>query len=213
MKIYVSLLLSVLLSLSVHGASMVTIWQTLPSELLPYMDARHRQELAGLSAMGMKAEGSNLLLGKTSLDTLTTDYLHATLNGSVSLQIKRLPTTGGDSLLCVVKTWRAPMADSELRFYNQSWQPVEASLKGQKATCFQLSEWIRHNVAVDEQAAQVLAEKTELTLASATLDADTQQLVVCRQTPFVASDDHAEVEQLLAPLTLVWTGEGFEEKQ
>ncbi len=213
MKIYVSLLLSVMLSLPAHGASMATIWQTLPSELLPYMDARHRQELPSLSEMGMKAEGSNLLLGKTSLDTLTTDYLHATLNGSVDLQIKRLPTMGGDSLLCVVKTWRAPMADSELRFYDQSWQPVEASLKGQKSTSFQLSEWIRHNVTADEQEAQALAEKTELTLASATLDPATQQLVVCRQAPIVASDDRAEVERLLAPITLVWTGEGFEEKQ
>lgn len=63
-----------------------------------------RLEFTEPQEMGVKAEVKNLL-GETSvMDTLTADFAQLRTSKSATLQMKKLPSANGDSLLCVVKT-------------------------------------------------------------------------------------------------------------
>ena len=71
-------------------------------------------EFAELQEMGVKAEVKNLL-GETSvMDTLTADFAQLRTSKSATLQMKKLPSANGDSLLCVVKTFAGVEKESEL---------------------------------------------------------------------------------------------------
>jgi Protein of unknown function (DUF3256). len=104
---------------------MLEIWKSMPDSMLPYIDRNHRQEMTDFIAMGLKGDVDNLLQGKSIMDTLTQSYIHVTLNESAIMQLRRLPFKGGDSLVCVVRTWKGPVMESEVSFYNQDWQALD----------------------------------------------------------------------------------------
>ena len=119
------LLLLFLQALSISAKSMLEIWKSMPDSMLPYIDRNHRQEMTDFIAMGLKGDVDNLLQGKSIMDTLTQSYIHVTLNESAIMQLRRLPFNGGDSLVCVVRTWKGPVMESEVSFYNQDWQALD----------------------------------------------------------------------------------------
>ena len=61
------------------------------------------------------------------MDTLTADFAQLRTSKSATLQMKKLPSANGDSLLCVVKTFAGVEKESELYLFNQDWQEQDAS--------------------------------------------------------------------------------------
>lgn len=78
---------------------------------------------------GMKRQVANNLWGKASLDTLTADYLRATLTPASTLQIKILRLANGKEIAMTIYTIGVPgeAADSEVAFYDASLSPLPAS--------------------------------------------------------------------------------------
>ncbi len=125
MKKYILLSLLCVQVFTLSSKSMVEIWKTMPDSLLMLVDRTQRLEMPNFISMGLKGEVTNTLQGKSRMDTLTANYIHLTLTKSSSMQIKRLLSVEGDSILCVVKTWLGDAAESEVRFYNQDWNELE----------------------------------------------------------------------------------------
>ena len=75
----------------------------------------------------MKPNVKNLLGEECDMDTLTNDYLECTTSKATRLQMIFLPSSAGDSVLCVIKTFRAPSKESEIRFYDQGWRQLPIS--------------------------------------------------------------------------------------
>lgn len=91
-------------SLGMEAKSMKDLLVSMPDSVVPYLNHNLRLEFAELQEMGVKAEVKNLL-GETSvMDTLTADFAQLRTSKSATLQMKKLPSANGDSLLCVVKT-------------------------------------------------------------------------------------------------------------
>lgn len=74
--------------------------------------------------MGLKGDVDNQLGSKSVMDTITNDYIHLTLSAQLSMAIKRLAVAGGDSVLCVVRTWSAPEKESSALLYDQNWNLI-----------------------------------------------------------------------------------------
>ncbi len=212
MKRLIFALLFALSSVGLHASVIDSLLRTLPAELLSYVDEKQRQTLADLSALGQKALTANLLQGECSVDTLTEDYMHLTLSSSVELSLKLLPAAGGDSLVCLVKTWKGDVGESDVWFFNTQWQPVDASLCGSSATRLTLSSSAVMDalwpLSADETAQ--LKAMADFTLVSATLRAEDNSLVIVRRAPMVAADDKEKIAKLLPDVTLRWNGIGFE---
>ncbi len=210
----VKLMLSLLLSLcAVSGSakSMRELWLSLPGGLLGYVDAKHCQEMLDMYELGIQGGSTNLLQGKSSIDTLTTDYLHVTLSGSVEMHVKRLAAAGGDSLVCVVKTWKGPKGESELMFFDNNWWPAPGTVCGVQGETITLSSFcdLDELWGLDNEEVAALTSMADFTLVSGQLDAASTDLVLVRQAPMVASDDQEKVDALLKPLVLHWDSQGF----
>ncbi len=95
---------------------------SMPDEVMPCLNKNMRLEFAELQEMGVKAEVKNLLEEVSVMDTLTQDFVQIRMTKASTLQMKKLPSDNGDSLLCVVKTFAGPEKESELYFYNQDWK-------------------------------------------------------------------------------------------
>lgn len=128
MRKIIFLVIGLTMAMGVEARSMREIWTSLPDSLLPYVDRNHRLEMVEFIDMNLNGDVDNLFGGKSEMDTITTDYIGLTLSQSSSMQIKRLPVAGGDSLLCVVKTYLGPAAESEVVFYHQDWTPASVML-------------------------------------------------------------------------------------
>lgn len=128
MRKIIFLVIGLTMAMGVEARSMREIWISLPDSLLPYVDRNHRLEMVEFIDMNLNGDVDNLFGGKSEMDTITTDYIGLTLSQSSSMQIKRLPVAGGDSLLCVVKTYLGPAAESEVVFYHQDWTPASVML-------------------------------------------------------------------------------------
>ncbi len=190
--------------------SMVDIWNSLPAALAPYLDADKRQQMSEFAAKGMKSEVDNALQEAGMIDTLTADYIHAGLNESVDLQIKRLHYAKGDSILCVVKTWKAPEPESEVLFFTQDWTPLAISMAdGQPLT-------VRH--FTDTAMAQVMAatnngvgREIEMIFTAAALSSSNTYLYIRHTAPLISSEKREETDEYLRSLSTVlrWDGEKF----
>lgn len=126
MKKFVVFLMAVALSTFSYGKSLRDMWVSIPDSLIPTLDKNLRIECLDLLDMGVKPEVKNLLGTDCMLDTLTADYLLLKTSKAAVVQMKLLPLSAGDSLLCVVKAFSAPERESEVRFFNQQWKEVDA---------------------------------------------------------------------------------------
>lgn len=195
------------LSLNISAKSMVEIWESLPDTLLPYIDRNHRLEMTEFLNMRLKGEVEHSLRGQSVMDTITSNYIHLTLNEAVDMHIKRLAYHDGDSVLCVVKTWSAPEKESDVYFYTQDWQrlnipnPLELYRK-------ELRISRPDSMSVDEWDA--LASKVSFVLTGAALSASHDNLQVFQSAPLLSIEDRDKICPLLMSVSLKWNGRAFE---
>lgn len=195
------------LSLNVPAKSMVEIWEALPDTMLPYIDRNHRLEMTEFLNMGLKGEVDHSLRGQSIMDTITSNYIHLTLNETVEMHIKRLSYHDGDSVLCVVKTWSAPDRESDVYFYTQDWQrldipnPLElyrTELRLSRPDSMSVDEW------------DALASKVSFVLTGAALSASHDNLQVFQSVPLLSIEDRDKIRPLLMSVSLKWNGRAFE---
>ena len=100
------------------------MWVNMPTSIVGSLEKSTRQELLDLKEMKKKAVISGPLGEECSIDTLTADYLSARLSDVSTLQMKMLPTSSGDSLLCLVHTYAGPLPESSISFYTPDWKAL-----------------------------------------------------------------------------------------
>ena len=123
------LLLLMLLTFATNmsAKSLNELWVSMPDSLMPMVNKSQRIEFLDLKNLGVKAEVDNLLGESCQLDSVTSDYLKLTTSPSSLYEMRLLPQTSGDSLLCIVRTFSAPEKESELKFYDQEWKELEGT--------------------------------------------------------------------------------------
>ena len=100
------------------------LWRDMPQELLPYLSAEQRGQMADLYAMGDTAGVDNRLGGKSRIGTLSAEYAIVEASGALEIQLCKLPG-GSDSLLCLVSTVSGPAKESRISIYTQEWEHVK----------------------------------------------------------------------------------------
>ena len=123
-KLIISLLLISFFEL-LYAKDIRTVWMSIPSSAIPYLDKNQRQELLDLIDMQTKAEVTNLFGDTCKIDTLTNTYLSTTLSHSSTLQLKLLPRETGDTILCMIRSFSGPSIDSQLSFYTLDWTQLD----------------------------------------------------------------------------------------
>lgn len=123
-KIFFVLLVFVV-AFAAQAKSLRELWVSMPDSLVPVLSQNMRVEFVELQDMKVKAEVTTLLGDTSVLDTLTNDFMQVRLNRVCTLQMKVLPQTDGDSIICMVRTLAAPEKESEVMFFDQQWRQLD----------------------------------------------------------------------------------------
>lgn len=201
----------VLLVTSVQAKSLKDLWVSMPDSLLPTLDRNLRLELVELEEMGVKPNVKNLLGEECDMDTLTNDYLECTTSKVARLQMIYLPSSAEDSVLCVIKTFRAPSKESEIRFYDQGWHqlPISSYLAKDQ---YMLGSYIKpksDTMRVEEY--EELKSKLELVMYVTEYLPTAQVFRVQVSLPLLSNEDKLKVQSILVQRKFKWVLGRFNE--
>lgn len=201
----------VLLVTSVQAKSLKDLWVSMPDSLLPTLDRNLRLELVELEEMGVKPNVKNLLGEECDMDTLTNDYLECTTSKVARLQMIYLPSSAEDSVLCVIKTFRAPSKESEIRFYDQGWRqlPISSYLAKDQ---YMLGSYIKpksDTMRVEEY--EELKSKLEPVMYVTEYLPTAQAFRVQVSLPLLSNEDKMKVQSILLQRKFKWVLGRFNE--
>lgn len=175
------------------------IWLSMPDSLISYLDKNKRIEMVDYIDMKVRADVKNSLEGSSVMDTLTHDFLQVTLNEACTLQMRILPTENGDTVFCLTKTLRGPLAESETSIYDQDWQKI-------KALDFSSQELIDKPDTMSATTFEELKKIMDVPIIEAQLSIDSPTLTLHLSALNLSKEENEKIRPLLSPRTLLWNG-------
>ena len=178
------------------------MWVNMPTSIAGSLEKSTRQELLDLKEMKKKAVISGPLGEECSIDTLTADYLSARLSDVSTLQMKMLPTSSGDSLLCLVQTYAGPLPESSISFYTSDWKALPMP-------SMHLDVDLQRPDTMTQDDFSKLQALFDPKLISFTLSPSNKDLVVALSPVIISEEEKAHVKALILQGKLNWNGKTF----
>lgn len=116
-----------LCGLSLQAQDLKSLYIALPDSLSPLLTKVNREDFGDFLANDMEAEVRNRFGTTSEMKKLTADYLEVRLSESSREEMKLLPLNDSVKVVCVVRTYWGPVADSEVRFYDTDWHELPVS--------------------------------------------------------------------------------------
>lgn len=198
--------------------SLRDVWLSMPDGMIPYLNKNLRLEHLDFVDMGVKSEVNHQLNGVSVMDTLTADYTHITLSKSSSLELRLLPVNDSTKIICMVRTFKAPAEESEIRFYDTDWNLLTddyglEKIKNQDNTDteFLLSSFVQRPDTLSTERFEELCKLIEPVMVSASFDVAEPVLTFRLSVPLAVPDDHEQLKSILRPRRFKWDGKVFVE--
>ena len=122
--LYTFFLLFVML-LQVGARTPMRQWLTsMPDSVMPLLTQNNRLDFIDFFDARMEAVVTNLMDGKSCMDTLTDDYVRISYTQSCEVAMKLLPVNDSTDVLCMVTTAKAAIDDSRIAFFDEQWNPL-----------------------------------------------------------------------------------------
>lgn len=178
------------------------MWVSMPASVAGALEKSGRQELLDLKQMKKTAVIAGPLGEKCSIDTLTADFLSVRMNDVYTLQMKMLPTSSGDSLLCLVQTYAGPQPESRIAFYSPDWKALSMPQ-------MHLDVDLQRPDTMSEGDFNKLQALFDPKLISFSLSPSTAELVVALSPAVISEEEKANVKLLKLQNKLNWNGKTF----
>lgn len=197
-------LLLVLLAfvLMTDAQSVSQVWIDAPDSLVGYLSKGSRIELIDSYLITGSSNVKNRLDGRTRIDTLTRSFMQVEMSEALTLQIKLLPSEGEDSVLCVVRTYRAPARESVVDIYSLAWEKMY-SIDISK------HELVSKPDTMSEERYSELLPFTLPRMVSAVLSVDADEMKIEPSVPFSNPDVDKEMKALVLQRKLKWNKKTF----
>ncbi|MBR7065830.1 MAG: DUF3256 family protein [Prevotella sp.] len=193
-------------TMSFAQKQMKDYWVAMPDSVVPYLNKTKRTEMVDFYQMGVKAETFNLLQGATTLDSLTATFADVTLNPTARIQLSLLPTTGGDTLICMSRTYYGEAPETTVSFYDSQWRPIPSA--GLLPTILPESLVQRPDTMTVERYDD-LFRLVDPMMTYALMSSGGQELTFILSTPMVTKKEKMALEAILVQRKLKWDGEKF----
>lgn len=181
--------------------SMRDVFLSMPDSISTGLNGGLRKELVDYVGMGAEAKVRNLFQGTTFLDSINDEYASLRLNGAATMQMRLFRDSAlGDSAVCVVKTFMAPEAESEVRFYSLDWKPKEAPcwMPVLDAGCT-VYEFAERPDTMSVERFEELCKMVEPVMVAAELSSEEEYIKFTLSTPLLNSEEEREVKAVLFP--------------
>ena len=117
---------------SAQQVKMRDVFAQAPDSIFPLLTKNNKLDCIDFIENNMRARVKNKFDTYSELTALTNDYMRMQVSEKSSVEMKIF----NDSLICLIRTYYGPVADSKVYFYNVSWQPVNYNLERPKADDF-----------------------------------------------------------------------------
>lgn len=178
------------------------MWVNMPTSVAGALEKSGRQELLDLKQMKKAATIAGPLGERCSIDTLTADFLSARMNEVYTLQMKMLPTSSGDSLLCLVQTYAGPQPESRIAFYSPDWKALSMPQ-------MHLDVDLQRPDTMSEDDFNKLQALFDPKLVSFSLSPSSAELVVALSPAAISEEEKANIKRLKLQNKLNWNGKTF----
>lgn len=189
------------------------IWLSMPDSILPYLNKNLRTEHVDFVDMHVKSEVKNLLHENGVLDTLTNDFAVYYLPQSSTLEMKLLTKTDSTQMICMVKTVKAPEAESEIRFFDTSWKPIAADFGLPLHVSEEdiLKQFTDKPSDMTDNRFEELSKMIDPVMLSASLDASSPVITFRLSTPALTKQEKDDVSVIAKQISFKWDGTIFKE--
>lgn len=178
------------------------MWVNMPTSVAGALEKSGRQELLDLKQMKKAATIAGPLGERCSIDTLTADFLSVRMNEVYTLQMKMLPTSSGDSLLCLVQTYAGPQPESRIAFYSPDWKALSMPQ-------MHLDVDLQRPDTMSEGDFNKLQALFDPKLVSFSLSPSSAELVVALSPAAISEEGKANIKRLNLQNKLNWNGKTF----
>ena len=178
------------------------MWVSMPASVAGAVEKSGRQELLDLKQMKKTAAIAGPLGERCSIDTLTADFLSVRMNDVYTLQMKMLPTSSGDSLLCLVQTYAGPQPESRIAFYSPDWKALSMPQ-------MHLDVDLQRPDTMSEVDFNKLQALFDPKLISFSLSPSTAELVVALSPAVISEEEKVNIKLLKLQNKLNWNGKIF----
>lgn len=214
MKRVLILLISCVLTSFVEAqVSMRDVWLSMPDSIVPYLNRSLRLEHLDFMDRHVKSEVKNLLHENGVLDTLTNDFASYYLPQASSLELKLLSTNDSTQVICMVKTVMAPEAESEIRFYDTSWNSLAGNYGLPIGTSVEaiLKQFTDKPSDMTDNRFEELSKMIDPVMLSASLDVSSPMIILCLSTPVLTKQEKDDVSVITKQISFKWDGTTFKE--
>jgi hypothetical protein len=204
------LLVSLFVCVSLQAQNMKELFIAIPDTLSPLLTKVNREDFGDFLASNMKAEVRNRFGKDSEMTELTDDYLYIKMTSASSMEMKMLPLNDSLKVICVIQTYRAPVADSQIRFYDTDWNQLDGSLFIDLPEDF-LFFRKPDNEAQADSLKNLLAH-TDISLREARLSSGSRSLSIRYTTPEYLDKTTAEEFRnyiIQKPLQYIWEKNRF----
>lgn len=210
-KIFIiaTLLIATLLHLDAQSP-MRDLWIQMPDSVVAYLDVNSRTEMADFYEMKVKTGSKNLLEGKSAIDSLTSDYIHVTLNSSTTLQIKKLQTESS-FVICLIKTFTAPEPESEVSFFSSSWKPLKDTfgLPVTNDASSLIEQFTTRPDTISQERYEELASMLDPVMISAEMSVNEQVVTFSLSHPLIEKSEILNINAIFKQRKFKWNGQTF----
>lgn len=112
--------------IALQAQDLKSLYIALPDTLSPLLSKVNREDFGDFLASNMKAEVKNRFDQTSEMLKLTDDYLLVRVSEASREEMKLLPLNDSVKVVCVVRTYLGPVADSEVCFYDTAWNELPA---------------------------------------------------------------------------------------
>lgn len=210
-KIFIiaTLLIATLLHVDAQSP-MRDLWIQMPDSVVAYLDVNSRTEMADFYEMKVKTGSKNLLEGKSAIDSLTSDYIHVTLNSSTTLQIKKLQTESS-FVICLIKTFTAPEPESEVSFFSSSWKPLKDTfgLPVTNDANSLIKQFTTRPDTISQERYEELASMLDPVMISAEMSVNEQVVTFTLSRPLIEKSEILNINAIFKQRKFKWNGQTF----
>lgn len=115
------------IAFALQAQDIKSLYIAIPDSLSPLLTKVNRQDFGDFLQSGMKAEVQNRFGKKSEMVKLTDDYLDIQLTSVSRMEMKLLPVNDSTRVICMAKTYRGPVSDTEITFYSTEWKQLNTS--------------------------------------------------------------------------------------
>lgn len=201
-RMIVLVLAGLAVGIELSAKSMRDLWISMPDSMVSYISKSVREECAALMDMKMKAEVVNSFGEKIVMDTLASDFVSVRLSEAASLQMRLLPVQGGDSVLCLARTYGGPVKESTVAIYTQEWSMMTD-------VPFDIAGFVHKPDTMPMKRFEELMGLLDPYLISVTLSPTDDTLVAVATAVNVSEEEARSLDEIFVQRKFKWNGKAF----